>query len=150
MLRKLRERMARDEGFTLIELLVVMLIIAILAALAIPSFFNQRNKAFDADAKADARTTQTAVETYATDNSGSYVGATNAIVVGIEPTLSDLNVAPVRLAITNVTATTYTVTVTAKNTGTTFSVTRNAGGTFTYTCSNQGSGGCPTGGNWGG
>ena len=78
MLLKLRQRMAQDEsGFTLVELLVVMLILGLLAAIAIPAFFNQRDKARDAEAKAAVRTAETAIETYATDNDGSYAGATS-------------------------------------------------------------------------
>ena len=73
MLLKLRQRMAQDEsGFTLVELLVVMLILGLLAAIAIPAFFNQRDKARDAEAKSAVRTAETAIETYATDNNGTY------------------------------------------------------------------------------
>src|SRR5262249_51594978 len=68
MIQKLREKGSGEGGFTLVELLVVMLILGLLAAIAIPSFFNQRDKAKDADAKAAVRTAQTAMETYATDN----------------------------------------------------------------------------------
>lgn len=60
-------------GFTLIELLVVVMVIGMLAAIAIPSFLNQREKAQDACAKALLMSARTAMETYLTDHS-NYLG----------------------------------------------------------------------------
>jgi type IV pilus assembly protein PilA len=94
MLAKLRRRAESEKGFTLIELLVVILIIGILAAIAIPAFLNQRNKAYDSAAKSNLRTAATAEETYATDNNGTYAPTTNTAsagdaLVSIEPTLTN-------------------------------------------------------------
>ena len=70
MLRKMRENLnRREEGFTLIELLVVVIIIGILAAIAIPVFLNQRQKAWNSAAKSDLRNAAVIQESYFTDNS---------------------------------------------------------------------------------
>ncbi len=136
MLHKLRERAQDEKGFTLIELLVVILIIGILAAIAIPSFINQRSKGQDAEAKAAAKTAAEAQETYFTDNQ-TYSNAT-ADLVSIEPTLSDAN----NLATTG-TSNTYTVSVTSKSSdATVYTISRAANGQTTRSCDDPGKGGC--------
>jgi type IV pilus assembly protein PilA len=151
MLLKLRERMQGEQGFTLVELLVVMLILGLLAAIAIPSFFNQRDKARDADAKTLARTAQTAMETYSTDNGGSYASATAANLITIEETLNEADLTGVEdgdaLTVAS-TADTYSVTVDSKNTPNDFTISRTATGTTNLTCTVAASDGCPTGGVW--
>ena len=63
----------RDNGFTLIELLVVIVVIGILASIAIPVFLRQREKAYKAHAVNDMKNAASAVESYATENNGSYL-----------------------------------------------------------------------------
>ena len=55
MLKTIRNGLKRDEGFTLIELMVVVMIIAVLIAIAIPSFLGFRKSAQDRSAQSDIR-----------------------------------------------------------------------------------------------
>jgi type IV pilus assembly protein PilA len=141
MLNKYRVRAQSESGFTLVELLVVMLIIGLLAAIAIPAFFNQRDKANDASAKEAVRTMQTAMETLATDNNGSYANGNGAAgltalnkIESTIPTPACVGAATGCAQNPTAAAATYTVTFVAKTTGNTYSIARAANGTLSYAC----------------
>ena len=145
MLHKLRQRAQSEKGFTLIELLVVILIIGILAAIAIPSFLSQKNKANDAAAKSFARNMQTAEETYFTDNNTYTLNLSD--LQTIEPVLRDIpgTTAP---TITATDATRDYAVHAPSKAGVTYTITRAADGTTSRTCDRPNVGGCNAGSSW--
>ena len=60
----------KKNGFTLLELLVVLAILAILIAIAVPVYKNQKEKAAITAHNANVRVLETAVESYRQDHDG--------------------------------------------------------------------------------
>jgi type IV pilus assembly protein PilA len=76
LLSKLRQRLELEEGFTLIELLVVLVIIAVLLAIAVPSYLGFKDRAERRAAGSNVRATIPAVEAFYSDhNNYNFVNA---------------------------------------------------------------------------
>jgi len=99
MLTEAKQRLGRDEeeGFTLIELMVVVLIIAILLAIAIPTFLGARNSANARSAQSSLRNALTAEQVNWT-NAQSF--STN--LASIEPALTWQTAVPTNTSASNV------------------------------------------------
>jgi len=130
-----------ERGFTMIEILVVLLIVAVLAAIAIPLFTNQREKAQDADAKTAVTVAVGAMEVFHQDHN-TFAGADVAALVKIEPPLGEASGLDVAAADDDG----YTLSVDSKSDGK-FTVEHTLTST-TRTCDPAGHGACRDDGTW--
>jgi type IV pilus assembly protein PilA len=135
----------REDGFTLVEVLVVCLIVALLAAIALPTFLGQQHKAQDADAKSNARNLvshveacETSTEDYSLCDTIAELGTTGLPLVDGAP------VADATVGVAAATRDSFTVTAQSRHNHETFSIQRTAGGVIQRTCTGTG-GGCLNG-----
>ena len=77
-----------DAGFTLIELMVVLLILAILLAIAIPTFLGVTKSANDRAAQSNLNTALVNAKASFQQNQQTYTGINPATLTADEPSLS--------------------------------------------------------------
>ena len=100
----------RQKGFTLIELMIVVIVVAILASIAIPSYREQSRKGRRADAVQAVGDLQLRLERWRSENP-SY--ASTGGISGTYPTIA--NSKYYNLGVSNTSATTFTITATPAN-----------------------------------
>jgi prepilin-type N-terminal cleavage/methylation domain-containing protein len=132
---RLAQRLRQQRGFTLMELLVTILLLAILAAIALPAYLQHQKKGQDAEAQSNARNLVSRIElcyatqeTYADCDTNAKLGGDTGLVYGTGPG---------EVSVVSATQTGFKVTaVSQAKSGSyhTYSIEKSAGGVITRTC----------------
>lgn len=123
-----------------------MVILCLLFAIAIPAYFNQRDRARDAQAQANARGAQTAALEIGTENDDRYGGPGGVTVANLRAHDNTLEGAD--LSVPMALGDAFTVRI-QSDTGNTFDVTYyEDDGSADLTCASADDGGCPPDGTW--
>lgn len=104
--------MQKNKAFTLTEILIVVAIVGILAAIAYPSYENQITRSKRADAMAAMMNAAQAMERFRANNFSFNVPGADISVVYANQVPTDGGTAYYTLALSNVSASSYTLTAT--------------------------------------
>jgi type IV pilus assembly protein PilA len=128
MTKAIHKRLAGDAGFTLIELMVVVMIIAVLIAIAIPSFLGFRKSAQDRAAQSEIRSVLLSEKAYWLEK-GNYTAAA-ADITAFEPN-SVINANPALGVTIRLNGTQFVCIERTSKSGTTYGIWESAtGGTY--------------------
>lgn len=94
----------REEGFTLVEMVVAVAIVALLVAIAVPAFLNQKKAGVDAQVQGEVKSAALVVKTWAVSNPRAVPDASviSTVKKSPETTLSITSSGPGRFVITGV------------------------------------------------
>ena len=133
-----------ERGFTLIELLVVIFIIGILAAVALPTFLGQENKAKDGSAKSDARNAVAQVETCFIDER-DYAKCNDAADAAMYA--SEIDWGKITVTTSGIGTDLFRVDA-LSGSDSRYYIAKRAEGSFERTCAPAGRGACNSAGTW--
>jgi prepilin-type N-terminal cleavage/methylation domain-containing protein len=147
---RLALRLRQNRGFTLIELLVTMLLLAVLAAIALPAYLQHQKKGKDSEAQSNVRNLVSRVELcYATQE--TYADCDTHAKLGNDTGLP-YGTGPGEVSVISATQTGFKVTAVSRadsgGSNHTYSIEKSAGGVISKTCTAGAAnkdGGCKSG-----